>query len=162
MCNNSSKIIRFGKKLIHSLFCIIRVCSEKKESSIVLLGPKIVLYYYKHFSSFETCCYCKTCEAMENWKISCNIMDLAMKLGSVFIFLLNSTTLCRERSSAYNSWCTVQKLTVWAQVFALEIWHMPFNPILHIDNSATKIFPKAALASNWGQFVVSEKCPLNL
>ena len=51
VCNNSSKIIRFGKKLIHSLFCIIRVCSEKKESSI-LLGPKIVLYYYKHFFEF--------------------------------------------------------------------------------------------------------------
>ena len=58
--------------------------------------------------------------------------------------------------------CTVQKLTVWAQVFALEIWHMPFNPILHIDNSGTKKIPKAALASNWGQFVFSEKCPLNL
>ena len=32
VCNNSSKIIRFGKKLIHSLFCIIRVCSEKKRN----------------------------------------------------------------------------------------------------------------------------------
>ena len=75
--------------------------------------------------------------------------------GSVSEFL-------KELHRTYLHISTVQKLTVWAQVFALEIWHMPFNPILHIDNSATKNFPKAALASNWGQFVVSEKCPLNL
>ena len=61
-----------------------------------------------------------------------------------------------------KDYLTVQKLTVWAQVFALKIWHIPFNPILHADDSATKFFSKAALASKWGKFVILEKCPLNL
>ena len=117
VCNNSSKIIRFGKKLIHSLFCIIRVCSEKKESSI-LLGPKIVLYYYKHFSSFETCCCWKTCEAMENWKRSCNVMDLAMKLG---VFFSYSLLLFAEREVLHTTLGVLYNFTFFLSFFWFKL-----------------------------------------
>ena len=80
-----------------------------------------------------------------------------------------STLLCQLQKEA----SIFETFIYWAQKYTVSIYlnentfivlislirkHITFNPILHVDDSATK----AALASKWGKFVILEKCPLNL
>ena len=53
---------------------------------------------------------------------------------------------------------TPLKWDVFDPWIALEMWHMPLNPILYVDNIATKNFSKAATSAKWQPFPVSLAC----
>ena len=101
------------------LSSVLLESAQKKKEISILLGPQnCFILLQTFFRVLKHVAAAKTCEAMENWKRSCNVMDLAMKLG-VFLFSYWTLLLFAERGVLHTTLGVLCNFTFFLSFFLL-------------------------------------------